>query len=105
MGLPNLQLDGPVLVVHAPDRPAPARSRIDGGIRALEPVLLRRERESAHHRPFHLPDDLAAGQAAQRVRLIDQLRGAQRADVEVPSPLRLGVTPVPAEQISQQGRR
>ncbi len=63
-----------MLVVHVPDRPVPARVRVDRRVSpAREPVFLRREREPPHHRLLDLPDDLAAGQAAQRVRLADQL--------------------------------
>ena len=101
----DLQVDGPVLVVQGPHREAPVRGRVDGGVPALERVLLRRETEPPQHRPLHLANCVPAGQAAQRVRLIDQLQRAQGADVEVPPPGRLGLPPVPVEQVRQQGLR
>ena len=101
----DLQVDGPVLVVQGPHREAPVRGRVDGGVPALERVLLRRETEPPQHRPLHLADCVPADQGARRVRLVDQLQRAQGADVEVPPPGRPGLPPVPAEQVRQQGLR
>ena len=49
--------------------------------------------------------DVTTCQAAERVRLTDEVSRAQRADVEVPPPGRFGLPPVPVEQIGQQRLR
>ena len=99
------QLDRPGRIVDRPDRPASPGRRVNGRVAGGEPVLLRREREPPHPRLLHPARDLAAGQPAERVRLADQLRRAQRAQVEVPPPGRLGLPPVPAAQAGQQRPR
>ena len=51
----DLQVDGPMLVVQGPHREAPVRGRVDGGVPALERVLLRREPPASGPAAGHLP--------------------------------------------------